>query len=153
MGSNLGDRLVILSEAKTIIEQRLGTITQQSRYYETSPWGVLDQPVFVNQVIALATNLSPEKVLAIILEIETTLGRIRKERWGARTIDIDILYYSNWIVNEPNLVIPHPNMHERMFTLAPLHELIPDFLHPIFLKTTSELMTNCSDTGVVIPIS
>ncbi len=153
LGSNLGDRLPILKEAKVNIAQRIGRITQESPYYETSPWGVLDQPVFVNQVIEMETDRSPEQVLKTILEIEIELGRVRYVRWGARTIDIDILYFADLIVNSPHLVIPHPSLQERRFTLEPLNDLIPNFLHPVLQKTTSQLLSECPDIGSVTPIS
>ncbi len=153
LGSNLGDRKLVLKEASALITQQVGLITQTSSCYETAPWGVLEQPVFLNQVLAVETMLTPEKVLTAILAIEKALGRVRFERWGARTIDIDILYYNNMVVQQNQLTIPHPSMHQRRFTLVPLHEIAPDFIHPILHKSNHQLLSECTDTGSVILIS
>jgi 2-amino-4-hydroxy-6-hydroxymethyldihydropteridine diphosphokinase len=149
LGSNLGDRIQILKSAEILIEERIGKIRSASSVYETAPWGVLDQPVFLNQILIVTTGLMPEEVLRIILEIEHELGRVRYERWGARVIDIDMLYYQDRIMDSARLTLPHPRLHERRFTLVPLHEIAPDFVHPLLLKTTSQLLAECSDPGSV----
>ena len=153
LGSNLGERLQILKSAAGLIEERVGTIRAASSIYETAPWGVLDQPVFLNQVLEVQTELMPEEVLRIILEIEHELGRIRYERWGARVIDIDMLYFNDLVLDSARLTLPHPRLHERRFTLVPLAEIAPDFLHPLLQKTSRELLDNCTDPGAVIKIS
>lgn len=153
LGSNLGERLQILQSAAGLIEERVGTIRAASSIYETAPWGVLDQPVFLNQVLEVQTELMPEEVLRIILEIEHELGRIRYERWGARVIDIDMLYFNDLIRDSARLTLPHPRLHERRFTLVPLTEIAPDFLHPLLQKTSRELLDDCTDPGAVIKIS
>jgi len=153
LGSNLGERLQILKSAAGLIEERVGTIRAASSIYETAPWGVLDQPVFLNQVLEVQTELMPEEVLRIILEIEHELGRIRYERWGARVIDIDMLYFNDLVLDSARLTLPHPRLHERRFTLVPLTEIAPDFLHPLLQKTSRELLDNCTDPGAVIKIS
>lgn len=153
LGSNLGDRLQILKSAEILVEERIGKIRSASSVYETAPWGVLDQPAFLNQILIVTTGLMPEEVLRIVLEIEHELGRIRYERWGARVIDIDMLYYQDLVMDTVRLTLPHPRLHERKFTLVPLHEIAPDFIHPLLLKTTSQLLAECSDPGAVIIFS
>ena len=153
LGSNLGERLQIMQSSAGLIEERVGIIQSSSSIYETAPWGVLDQPVFLNQILEVQTALMPEEVLRIILEIEHELGRIRYERWGARVIDIDILYFSDLILDSARLTLPHPRLHERRFTLIPLNEIAPDFIHPLLLKTNKELLDECTDPGAVIKIS
>lgn len=153
LGSNLGERLLILQSASGMVEERVGIIRTASSIYETAPWGVLDQPVFLNQILEVQTELMPEELLRIILEIEHELGRIRYERWGARVIDIDILYFNDLVQDSARLTLPHPRLHERRFTLIPLTEIAPDFLHPLLQKTSLELLNDCSDPGAVIKIS
>ncbi|WP_221389791.1 2-amino-4-hydroxy-6-hydroxymethyldihydropteridine diphosphokinase [Dyadobacter sp. NIV53] len=149
LGSNLGERLQVLRSAVELIEEQIGQIKSASSVYETAPWGVLDQPAFLNQVIELQTVLDPEEVLRIILAIEQELGRVRYERWGARVIDIDILYFQDLILDSARLTIPHPRLHERRFTLAPLAEIAPDFIHPVFHKSSAQLLAVCTDNSEV----
>lgn len=149
LGSNLGERLAILESARKAIAERIGDITDLSSVYETAPWGVLDQPPFMNQVVALDTTLQPEDVLRNILEIENELGRIRYERWGARVIDIDILYFGNLEIESSRLTVPHPRLQDRRFTLIPLCEIAGEYIHPILLKTNNYLLEICSDHSEV----
>lgn len=153
LGSNLGDRIQILSNAGELIMQRVGQITSKSSIYETAPWGVLNQPSFLNQVLEVTTQRAPEDVLRIILEIEHELGRVRYERWGARVIDIDILYFQDFIIDSARLTVPHPRLHERRFTLIPLAEIAPDFIHPVFKKNSIQLLKECADISEVIMYS
>ena len=152
LGANLNDRIATLRRAVELIEERVGTVVQQSSRYETAPWGVVDQPVYINQVLAVETMLAPEAVLAQTQGIEQELGRVRREKWGARVIDIDMLYYNQRILQTATLTIPHPYLHQRRFTLVPLAEIAPDFLHPVLLKTTTMLLAMCQDEGEVVAV-
>jgi 2-amino-4-hydroxy-6-hydroxymethyldihydropteridine diphosphokinase len=145
LGSNEGNRVFFLKEAIRKLEN-LGKILKISSIYETKPWGNLEQANFLNCVLEMQTTLSAENLLTEILSIEKSLGRERKTKWQARTIDIDILYFGNLIIQSENLQIPHPFLHQRRFTLIPLVEIASDFLHPIFQKTNQELLNKCEDT-------
>ncbi|WP_420150700.1 2-amino-4-hydroxy-6-hydroxymethyldihydropteridine diphosphokinase [Spirosoma sp.] len=149
LGANLGDRVATLRRAVQLVTERIGTILLQSCLYETAPWGVTDQPTFLNQVIAVETELEPEAVLAQTQAIEQELGRVRLEKWGARIIDIDILYCDQRIIQTATLTIPHPYLHLRRFTLVPLAEIAPGFIHPILAKTTLDLLADCPDKNEV----
>ncbi|MES2518111.1 MAG: 2-amino-4-hydroxy-6-hydroxymethyldihydropteridine diphosphokinase [Bacteroidota bacterium] len=135
LGSNLGNREDILENAIQLLGQQLGEITAQSMFYATAPWGVTDQPDFLNLALAISTRLKPLEILKITQSIENQLGRIRKEKWGARLIDIDIIFYGNKIIDELHLKIPHPLMQDRDFVLTPMIEIAPNFVHPILGET------------------
>jgi len=145
LGTNLGDRNKNLLSAMQYIAGDEIEVEQTSSIYETAAWGKTDQQNFLNQVIEISTNLSSTALLEKILTIEKQIGRIRKEMWGERIIDIDILYYANEVIRSQRLVIPHPYLHERRFTLEPLREIAPNFVHPVFNKTTSSLLNECKD--------
>jgi 2-amino-4-hydroxy-6-hydroxymethyldihydropteridine diphosphokinase len=146
LGSNMGARLQLLETAIKNINQRIGEVVEKSSIYETAAWGKTDQPGFLNIAIAVNTLLSPLEVLTRALDIESQLGRIREEKWGARLIDIDIIFYGNDIVNIPDqLQIPHPEMHKRKFVLEPLVEIAPALQHPMLNKSLSELLLELSD--------
>lgn len=146
LGSNMGARLQLLDNAIKNINVKIGEVVEKSSLYETAAWGKTDQPGFLNVAIAVKTMLGPLEVLKRALEIETLLGRIREEKWGARLIDIDIIFYGNDIVNIPDqLQIPHPEMHKRRFVLEPLVEIAPDYQHPMFNKSLSKLILELSD--------
>jgi 2-amino-4-hydroxy-6-hydroxymethyldihydropteridine diphosphokinase len=149
LGANLGEREATLKQAVQLLSERIAPVTAESQLYETAPWGVIDQPAFLNQVIQIETELSPKKVLEQTLSIEKQLGRERRLRWGARVIDIDILYYADLISEDSDLHLPHPRLHERRFTLVPLAEIAPDFIHPVLKKTNQELLERCTDEGIV----
>jgi 2-amino-4-hydroxy-6-hydroxymethyldihydropteridine diphosphokinase len=149
LGSNLGNRAAVLHEAVQHIELQIAPLSTLSKIYETAPWGVLDQPVFLNQVVHLQTVLHPSDILKCILEIEKGMGRQRQQHWGARLIDIDLLYCGDVVLNMTNLTVPHPQLHHRRFTLVPLVELAPEFVHPVFKKNNQELLSACTDNGEV----
>ncbi|MCF0042376.1 2-amino-4-hydroxy-6-hydroxymethyldihydropteridine diphosphokinase [Dyadobacter fanqingshengii] len=153
LGSNLGDRQAVLASAREQIAKRVGLISGESSLYETEPWGLADQPAFLNQVIRVETELAPDEVLRIILDIEHELGRVRYERWGARVIDIDLLYYNALVLDSARLTLPHPRLQDRLFNLIPLVEIAPDFMNPLLKKTSLELLNLCTDSGVVSKIS
>jgi 2-amino-4-hydroxy-6-hydroxymethyldihydropteridine diphosphokinase len=145
LGGNIGARQEWMQQASILISDKIGQINASSNYYETKAWGNKDQPDFLNQVLACATTHTPIEVLRFCLQIEKKLGRNRKEKWGSRTIDIDILYYDSEICATSELKIPHPYLHERRFTLVPLVEVLPNFIHPIFNFTNKELLERCED--------
>ena len=146
VGGNLGDKQLIFSEARAMLSQQVGTITNQSAIYETEPWGFESTDIFWNQAIEISTDLSPEEVLPQTQQIEQALGRIRKaNQYNSRTIDIDILFYDDQIIQTKNLVVPHPRIQERKFALAPLSEINPELIHPIFLKNIQQLLEECTD--------
>lgn len=148
-GSNLGDRLDNLKKAKEYIEQACGRIITYSSIYQTAAWGKTDQPDFLNQVIELRTALNPEELLRSVLSIEKELGRVRKEKWGERIIDIDILYFGSRIVQSDTLLLPHPSIAQRRFVLAPLCEIAPGFVHPVVNKSNEQLLLICKD---ILPV-
>lgn len=144
LGTNLGDRQANLSEATRLISLYV-TILRKSRVYRTQAWGKTEQPDFYNQVLEVSTSIAPELLLRALLQTELQMGRERKEKWGARQIDIDILFYRNETVRLPQLQIPHPEIQNRRFALVPLCDLAPDFMHPTLNKRLSDILTECAD--------
>ncbi len=139
LGSNLGDRMANLQAAMEQLGE-LGPVVARSSVYETEPVEVTGQPWFLNCVVAVETELMPKQFLAKALAIEQKLGRRRTQPKGPRTIDIDLLLFGSSVVETSTLTIPHPAMHERRFVLEPLAEIAPDLRHPVFKKTTRELL-------------
>ncbi|MEP1097170.1 MAG: 2-amino-4-hydroxy-6-hydroxymethyldihydropteridine diphosphokinase [Cyclobacteriaceae bacterium] len=145
LGSNLGDRLEKLRTASKSLEERQIKILNESSVYETEPWGVSDQPWFLNVVLQIETALQESKLLETCLKVEEDMGRSRIEKWGARLIDIDILYYNDIVLDTNSLQLPHPEIANRKFTLLPLCELIPNQPHPISKLSQVEMLTKCKD--------
>ena len=145
LGGNLGDRLSYLAQAREGLGKQVGSILRSSRLYETAAWGNTDQPAFLNQVLEVQTELQPVQLLQKINNLEQELGRVRLEHWGARVIDIDILFYEDMVLQSQRLTIPHPQLHLRRFTLLPLAELAPNLQHPVLGKTVTELLAVCPD--------
>lgn len=146
LGTNQGDRRANVTAAKQLIEAQAGKIVRFSAVYKTAAWGNHDQPEFYNQVIEIRTALSPNRLLAGILEIELEMGRKRLEKWGPRIIDIDILFFNQLVINDATLTVPHPRLAERRFALVPLAEIAPAFYHPLLHKDVATLLRECSDT-------
>ena len=145
LGTNLGNRKKNLATSIYLIEESVGKTVAISSTYATQAWGVEDQPDFLNQVIVLETILSPQMVLKLILGIETKMGRKRERKWYTRLIDIDLLLYGDHIIEEANLIVPHPYIQDRNFVLAPLAEIAPDLVHPVYKETVKELYEKCKD--------
>ena len=146
LGSNKGDRLKYLLLAKYFLNKNVGEILKTSAVYITEPWGKSNQPRYLNQALSVKTDKTPFQLLKILQNIEKNLGRANKHNNAARTIDIDILFYENAILNSKNLVIPHPRLHLRNFTLQPLLELNKSYTHPVLHKSIEELAKDCDDT-------
>jgi 2-amino-4-hydroxy-6-hydroxymethyldihydropteridine diphosphokinase len=149
LGGNLGDRHLFLQQAIKYIEHDIAPVVKASSVYETQSWGKTDAPDYLNQVIVVQTGLPAPAVLEKILNIERVLGRRREEKWGSRTIDIDILFYGHEIINHQDLHIPHPELHKRRFTLEPLAEIAPGLVHPVFNKSVLQLKDELNDSLIV----
>lgn len=143
IGSNIGDREKNCEEVITLLIKKNIKVIKRSSLYETEPWGVKEQPKFINMAVEVETHLGPEELLRNLKEIEKDLGRGESIRWGPRVIDLDILFYDNLIINTPELTIPHPAIIERGFVLKPLSEIAPDKEHPIFKKSIKNLLSEC----------
>lgn len=150
LGSNLGDKEKNLGRAREQLTTSIGNITQYSAIYETLPWGVSSQPNYWNQVLAIQTALEPYALLNVINQIEKELGRERLIRWESRIIDIDILYFNDSIIETDVLTIPHPELTNRRFTLVPLAEIAPDFIHPVLKVSNQYLLDYCTDKLAVL---
>lgn len=144
-GSNEGNRRELLKQGRQLLSAEAGNILRHSGIYETASWGREDLPAHLNQVLILATPFDPFTLLSNIHSIEHRLGRSRQERWGLRTLDIDILFFDQEIVHQDRLHIPHPRLQDRRFVLVPLAELVPDLIHPEFHKTIATLLQECKD--------
>ncbi|WP_434304970.1 2-amino-4-hydroxy-6-hydroxymethyldihydropteridine diphosphokinase [Clostridium botulinum] len=138
-GSNIGEKESYIKRALEKIEKRGMKIIKVSPIYETEPYGVLDQDSFLNGVVKIGTNLTPENLIEVLLNIEKQLDRVRERRWGPRTIDLDIIFYDDLIINKNNLIIPHKDMENREFVLKPLCDIDENFIHPVLKKSVRQL--------------
>jgi len=160
LGSNMGNRGANLQMALVDLERWEVRILRSSSIYVTDPVllkpqkpGEKSQEDFYNMVLQVKTDRSPEDLLTVLLAIERSLGRERKEKWGPRTIDIDILFYGDLAMKESELEIPHPHLADRKFVLIPLCEIAPNFVHPVLKKTSEQLLKLCKDEGKVTVLS
>jgi 2-amino-4-hydroxy-6-hydroxymethyldihydropteridine diphosphokinase len=148
LGANLGDRAAALNAAGAALGRLAGTrVLAGSPVYETSPVGVTEQPLFLNAVVWLETVLEPAALLRETQRIESVLGRVHRERWGPREIDIDILLYDGLVYVDPAVQVPHPELENRRFVLVPLRDIAPDVVHPVNGRTIGELAAACSGQG------
>lgn len=150
-GSNIEPRLHYLKDANSFIELHIGEILQESAVYESAPWGFEASENFLNQVLLVKTAITPEEVLKRVFLIEKLMGRNRNDKgYNSRTIDIDILYYDRQVIEQPNLMIPHPRLHLRKFTLLPLTELAGEMIHPLLGLSHIELLAGSKDNDEVM---
>lgn len=153
LGSNLGQREAFIERAIVALAQTpCILVCRRSELYETEPVGDAEQPWFVNAVVEIETDLSPQELLGVCKQIERSLGRRERVRYGPREIDLDILLYDNIIVNEPDLQIPHAQLHRRRFVLVPLAEIAPRAVHPILRQPVAHLLQSLDDPKEVKPL-
>jgi 2-amino-4-hydroxy-6-hydroxymethyldihydropteridine diphosphokinase len=145
LGTNLNDRPANLKQAREQIAYQIGEIIQVSSIYRTAPWGNTDQDDFLNQIVVVETTMEAVELLSVLLQIEKEMGRVRTKKWAPRLIDLDILYYDSDIISNQELKVPHPYLQDRRFTLIPLAEIQPDYVHPVLGLTNSDLLAQCSD--------
>lgn len=128
-----------------MIGAEAGTVLKQSALYETAPWGNVEQPGYLNQALLIDTALDANALLEKVLDIEHRIGRIRREKWGARVIDIDVIFYNQDVIATPALKVPHPQLQNRRFVLVPMAEIVPEWVHPVLGKTVLQLLDECPD--------
>ncbi len=152
-GSNMGDRAGFLSGALQLIREQCGPVPAVSSIYETAAWGKTDQPAFLNQALELHTALNARQLIRRLLKIEKQLGRVRKEKYGPRLIDIDILLFNDEVHHYDLLKLPHPELPNRRFALLPLSEIAAERVHPVSGKTIRQLLDECPDPLEVKKVS
>ena len=153
IGSNLGDKLSNCRRAiEAVVADGRNRLVRCSPFYCTEPIGKKDQDWFVNGVAAVETSLGPRELLAFLLSLEKKAGRIRRERWGPRVIDLDILFYGGEVLNEEGLQVPHPRLHRRRFVLVPLKDIAPHLKHPLLGKTVSQILSGLTEDEKVFPV-
>lgn len=150
IGGNLGDREANLEETRMFIEFNMGDILEESPVYESEAWGMENSPAFLNQIIKLETELSPEDLLSEITELEEFYGRERVDGvYQPREMDVDIIFFDDLIIGTEQLNVPHPRMHLRKFVLMPLSDIAPDLIHPVLKKSVRELLSVCEDQSAI----
>lgn len=155
LGANLGEPKKQLQEALELLGAADEVeISRVSTFYRNPPLGPENQPWYVNAVARVRTRLGPEELLRLLQQIEAGLGRVRGERWGPRLIDLDLLLYNGEVISAPDLVVPHPEMHRRVFVLAPLAEIAPGAWHPVLHKSAEDLLAELegADRKVLQPL-
>ena len=145
LGSNLGDKEANLRQALKMLLVKGLQIRSVSSFFKTEPYGVTDQPEFINAVACVKTDLAPEKLLKLLLDTELEMGRVRLRHWGERNIDLDLLLYDDLIYYSEKLVLPHPDMQNRFFVLQPLSEIAADKIHPVYKKSIQTLLKSLTD--------
>jgi 2-amino-4-hydroxy-6-hydroxymethyldihydropteridine diphosphokinase len=152
LGSNVGDRLRGIVTAAELISVKAGDVVGKSAVYETPPWGLESQPKFLNACILINTDLTPRELLRALKGIESGMGRVPRERWGPREIDIDIVTYGDGSYEDDALVIPHPRMSERAFVLMPMRDIAPSWRHPASGLSVEDMLSRV-DTGGIVRIT
>ena len=145
LGSNLGDKEANLRQALKMLLVKGLQIRSVPSFFKTEPYGVTDQPEFINAVACVKTDLAPEKLLKLLLDTELEMGRVRLRHWGERNIDLDLLLYDDLIYYSEKLVLPHPDMQNRLFVLQPLSEIAADKIHPVYKKSIQNLLKSLTD--------
>ena len=145
LGSNLGDKEANLRQALKMLLVKGLQIRSVSSFFKTEPYGVTDQPEFINAVACVKTDLAPEKLLKLLLDTELEMGRVRLRHWGERNIDLDLLLYDDLIYYSEKLVLPHPDMQNRLFVLQQLSEIAADKIHPVYKKSIQNLLKSLTD--------
>lgn len=151
-GSNQGDKRKLLEQSCVLVSERCGMLVERSSAYITEPWGFESDEWFLNALLVVETELDPDTLMDTLMGIEAELGRVRhpeKEGYSSRTVDLDILYYGDRVVNTGKVTVPHPRLHQRKFALMPLCEVIPDFLHPVLNMSQEDILCQCPDPSTV----
>ena len=147
LGTNIGDRAENMQQALKELESIM-QVEERSPIYETPPWGLVDQPDFLNQVVRGETELSPVELIKALKEIEAEMGRVPTIRYGPRLIDLDLLFYDDLVFETEKLSIPHPRMRGRAFVLVPLADLAPEIIHPVYGETVIEMLAEVDPAGI-----
>lgn len=155
LGSNLGNKHLIVHEALNQLSLKCGSIVVKSKNYSSEPWGFEAESHFINMAVEIKTDLEPHVLLEQILKIESEMGRTRVNdgKYHSREIDIDIIFYGNRVIETESLIIPHPKMHLRSFVLLPVNEIAPDFIHPVLKSSVGNILEECTDNSLVKVLS